>query len=65
VYEYEAWVFSNILIGDSLGFIVDVMTEPGGHLTNMVRLKLHPSIFETHFEIDTYYDLPIFAARTN
>jgi hypothetical protein len=31
----------------------------------MACLNLHPSIFETHSEIDTYYDPLIFAIQTD
>jgi hypothetical protein len=65
VYELDAWILGNILIGCGIGFIINVMTESVKHLTNTVRLKLYPSIFETHSEIDAYYDPLFFAAHTN
>lgn len=55
-YEHDGWVFGNILIGGALGLVVDSMTQSGKHLPKDVRLRLHPSVFETHSDIDAYYD---------
>jgi hypothetical protein len=65
LHEHGACILGNILIGGGIGFVIDVMTKSGSTCRNTAHLKLHPSIYGTHSEIDAYYDPLILAAQTN